>query len=135
MRFTADLAVHAAQRMNPLGEREVILRGYKIAVIENTGTLKDQFDVIDLSDNEINDDGIRAFCEALKINDTLESLTITNGTRGSTKITAAGAQLIANMLAVNRSLKSADLRGNGLDSESKKKLRDAAKGRGVKIQV
>ena len=53
MRFTADLAVHAAQRMNPLGEREVILRGYKIAVIENTGTLKDQFDVIDLSDNEI----------------------------------------------------------------------------------
>ena len=53
MRFTADLAVHAAQRMNPLGEREVILRGYKIAAIENTGTLKDQFDVIDLSDNEI----------------------------------------------------------------------------------
>ena len=53
MRFTADLAVHAAQRMNPLGEREVILRGYKIGVIENTGTLKDQFDVVDLSDNEI----------------------------------------------------------------------------------
>ena len=53
MRFTADLAVHAAQRMNPLGEREVILRGYKIAAIENTGTLKDQFDVVDLSDNEI----------------------------------------------------------------------------------
>ena len=60
MRFTADLAVHAAQRMNPLGEREVILRGYKIAAIENTGTLKDQFDVIDLSDNEITRVGLRS---------------------------------------------------------------------------
>ena len=30
MRFTADLAVHAAQRMNPLGEREVILRATKL---------------------------------------------------------------------------------------------------------
>jgi hypothetical protein len=41
MRFAAELVAHAAQRMNPLGEREISLRGYKIAAIENTGTLKD----------------------------------------------------------------------------------------------
>ena len=41
MRFTAELANHAPQRMNPLGEREITMRGYKIGAIENTGTLKD----------------------------------------------------------------------------------------------
>ena len=39
--ITAELVAHATQRMNPLGEREISLRGYKIAAIENTGTLKD----------------------------------------------------------------------------------------------
>ncbi|KAK7254625.1 U2 snRNA binding protein [Aureococcus anophagefferens] len=53
MRFAAELVAHAAQRMNPLGEREISLRGYKIAAIENTGTLKDGYDCVDLSDNEI----------------------------------------------------------------------------------
>ena len=43
MRFTAELVAHATQRMNPLGEREITLRGYKIGAIENTGTLKDGF--------------------------------------------------------------------------------------------
>ena len=37
----ARRVAHATQRMNPLGEREISLRGYKIAAIENTGTLKD----------------------------------------------------------------------------------------------
>jgi len=41
MRFTAELAAHAPQRMNPLGEREIMMRGFKIGAIENTGTLKD----------------------------------------------------------------------------------------------
>ena len=53
MRLTAELVEHAVQRMNPIAEREIILRGYKIPAIENTGTLRDAFDCIDLCDNEI----------------------------------------------------------------------------------
>lgn len=53
MRLTAELVERAPQRLNPLGDREIVLRGYKIPSIENTGTLRDAFDSIDLSDNEI----------------------------------------------------------------------------------
>ena len=53
MRLTAELASHATQWMNPLLQREVVLRGYKIPAIENTGVLRDNFDCVDLSDNEI----------------------------------------------------------------------------------
>ena len=53
MRLTVELAAAAPQRMNPLLEREITLRGFKIGAIENTGCLRDQFDSVDLSDNEI----------------------------------------------------------------------------------
>jgi len=36
-----------------LKERELSLRGYKISKIENLGVTEDQYDVLDLSDNEI----------------------------------------------------------------------------------
>jgi len=39
--------------MNPINERELGLRGLKIAVIENLGVTDDQFNTIDLSDNEL----------------------------------------------------------------------------------
>jgi len=39
--------------LNPLKEREISLRGFKIPTIENLGVTEDQFDSIDLSDNEI----------------------------------------------------------------------------------
>ena len=42
MRLTADLAQHCAQRINPLRERELDLRGYKLGQIENLGVLRDQ---------------------------------------------------------------------------------------------
>ena len=42
MRLTADLAQHCAQRINPLRERELDLRGYKLGAIENLGVLRDQ---------------------------------------------------------------------------------------------
>lgn len=41
------------QYMNPVRDRELDLRGYKIPVIENMGATLDQFDCIDLSDNDI----------------------------------------------------------------------------------
>jgi len=53
-RLTADLILRSPSYLNPLKEREIDLRGNKIAVIENLGATQDQYDCIDLSDNEIN---------------------------------------------------------------------------------
>ncbi|PRP82531.1 hypothetical protein PROFUN_10101 [Planoprotostelium fungivorum] len=53
VKLTADLISRSSSYLNPLREREVDLRGNKIPVIENLGATNDQFDSIDLSDNEI----------------------------------------------------------------------------------
>uniref|UniRef100_A0A0L8I707 U2A'/phosphoprotein 32 family A C-terminal domain-containing protein n=1 Tax=Octopus bimaculoides TaxID=37653 RepID=A0A0L8I707_OCTBM len=53
VKLSADLIEHSAQYTNPVRDRELDLRGYKIPVIENLGTTLDQFDTIDFSDNEI----------------------------------------------------------------------------------
>jgi len=53
MRVTAEVIQRAPTYLNPVKERELDLRACKIAVIENLGATKDQFDCIDLSDNEI----------------------------------------------------------------------------------
>ncbi|KVH99031.1 Leucine-rich repeat-containing protein [Cynara cardunculus var. scolymus] len=53
VRLTADLIWKSPHFFNALRERELDLRGNKIAVIENLGATEDQFDTIDLSDNEI----------------------------------------------------------------------------------
>ena len=53
MRLIADVLVRAEQRFNPLQERELILRGFKVTAIENLAVVQDQFDLIDFTDNEI----------------------------------------------------------------------------------
>ncbi|KAK1281495.1 U2 small nuclear ribonucleoprotein A' [Acorus calamus] len=53
VRLTADLIWKSPHFFNAIGERELDLRGNKISVIENVGATEDQFDTIDLSDNEI----------------------------------------------------------------------------------
>ncbi|XP_021273899.1 U2 small nuclear ribonucleoprotein A' [Herrania umbratica] len=53
VKLTADLIWKSPHFFNALKERELDLRGSKIAVIENLGATEDQFDAIDLSDNEI----------------------------------------------------------------------------------
>ncbi|CAA7400739.1 unnamed protein product [Spirodela intermedia] len=53
VRLTADLILKSPHFFNALRERELDLRGNKIAVIENLGATEDQFDTIDLTDNEI----------------------------------------------------------------------------------
>ncbi|KAL6190721.1 hypothetical protein ACLB2K_037115 [Fragaria x ananassa] len=53
VRLTADLIWKSPHFFNALKERELDLRGNKIPVIENLGATEDQFDTIDLSDNEI----------------------------------------------------------------------------------
>ncbi|KDO21470.1 hypothetical protein SPRG_12513 [Saprolegnia parasitica CBS 223.65] len=53
MRLTAEVILNARAHINPLRERELDLRGYKIPVIESLGATKDGFDCLDFSDNEI----------------------------------------------------------------------------------
>ncbi|XP_057791518.1 U2 small nuclear ribonucleoprotein A' isoform X2 [Salvia miltiorrhiza] len=53
VRLTADLIWKSPHFFNAVRERELDLRGNKIAVIENVGATEDQFDTVDLSDNEI----------------------------------------------------------------------------------
>jgi len=53
VKLTVDLIEGAGQYINPIRDRELDLRGYKIPVIENLGTTMDQFDCLDFSDNEI----------------------------------------------------------------------------------
>lgn len=53
MRLTAELLAAAPAYMNPLKQREINLRGFKIAHIENLGVTNDEYEVIDLSDNEV----------------------------------------------------------------------------------
>lgn len=53
MRLTADVARDSPAYINPLRQRELSLRGFKIPVVENLGATRDQYQVIDLSDNDI----------------------------------------------------------------------------------
>ncbi|XP_051568141.1 U2 small nuclear ribonucleoprotein A' [Myxocyprinus asiaticus] len=53
VKLTAELIEQAAQYTNPVRDRELDLRGYKIPVLENLGATLDQFDTIDFSENEI----------------------------------------------------------------------------------
>mmetsp|Transcript_16034 Transcript_16034/g.51068 ORF Transcript_16034/g.51068 Transcript_16034/m.51068 type:complete len:240 (-) Transcript_16034:28-747(-) len=53
MRLTADLIAESRAFYNPLRERELDLRGCKIPLIENLGATKDQFDCLDLTDNDV----------------------------------------------------------------------------------
>ncbi|XP_047314658.1 U2 small nuclear ribonucleoprotein A'-like [Impatiens glandulifera] len=53
VRLTADLIWTSPHFFNAVRERELDLRGNKIPVLENVGATEDQFDTIDLSDNEI----------------------------------------------------------------------------------
>ncbi|KAM9860773.1 U2 small nuclear ribonucleoprotein A' [Aulostomus maculatus] len=53
VKLSAELIEQAAQYTNPVRDRELDLRGYKIPVLENLGASLDQFDTIDFSDNEV----------------------------------------------------------------------------------
>lgn len=53
VKLSVELIEQAAQYTNPIRDRELDLRGYKIPAIENLGATLDQFDTIEFSDNEI----------------------------------------------------------------------------------
>lgn len=53
VKLTPELLAQAPSGLNPVKERQLDLRGYKIPAIENLGVTKDQHDAIDLTDNSI----------------------------------------------------------------------------------
>ncbi|KAF8845287.1 L domain-like protein [Paxillus ammoniavirescens] len=53
VKLTPELLAQAPSAINPVKERQLDLRGYKIPTIENLGVTKDQHDAIDLTDNSI----------------------------------------------------------------------------------
>uniref|UniRef100_A0A1B6CPM3 Probable U2 small nuclear ribonucleoprotein A' n=1 Tax=Clastoptera arizonana TaxID=38151 RepID=A0A1B6CPM3_9HEMI len=53
VKLSPELIQQSMQFINPVRDRELDLRGYKIPVIENMGATLDQYDTIDLSDNDI----------------------------------------------------------------------------------
>ncbi|KAK9471859.1 L domain-like protein [Dipodascopsis tothii] len=53
MKLTVDLVSAAPSYINPLNDRELLLRGHKIPMLENLGVTKDQNDAIDLTDNDL----------------------------------------------------------------------------------
>lgn len=53
MRLSAELLNSVEQRPNPLGERELVLRGLGIPTIEHLGATMNAFDTIDFTDNRL----------------------------------------------------------------------------------
>jgi len=53
MKLTPELLAQASSHLNPVKERQLDLRGYKIPAIENLGVARDQHDAIDFTDNAI----------------------------------------------------------------------------------
>lgn len=53
MRLSAEILGSAQQRTNPLGEREIVLRGMAIPAIEHLAVTRDAFDSIDFTDNRL----------------------------------------------------------------------------------
>ncbi|KAI0080004.1 L domain-like protein [Panus rudis PR-1116 ss-1] len=53
MKLTPELIEAVPSTLNPVKERQLDLRGYKIPAIENLGITKDQHDCIDFTDNSI----------------------------------------------------------------------------------
>ncbi|KAH7718032.1 U2 small nuclear ribonucleoprotein A [Aphelenchoides avenae] len=53
VRLSADLVNDSYQFINACKQREICLRNLQIPAIENLGATRDQFDVIDLTDNNI----------------------------------------------------------------------------------
>jgi len=53
VKLTADLITESSQQVNSCRERELDLRGYKFAQIENLGATLDQFDSLMMNDNDV----------------------------------------------------------------------------------
>ena len=53
VKLTSELITEAAQTVNPCRERELNLRGYKFSLLENLGATLDQYDTLNMNDNDL----------------------------------------------------------------------------------
>ena len=53
VKLTSELITEATQTVNPCRERELNLRGYKFAQVENMGATLDQYDTLNMNDNDL----------------------------------------------------------------------------------
>lgn len=105
MRLTADVLLQAENYLNAYLAREICLRGLKIPTIENLSVLQDQFDVIDLTDNDIKK------IENFPLMRRLDALLLSNNSiaRVASGLSASLPNLRALMLANNRISQSHEL--------------------------
>ena len=77
---------------------------------------------LDISDNNISDDGAAAISDALKSNDMLQILDMS-----CNNITIEGAKLIADTIKVNKTLQELDISGNNISDDGAAAISDALK--------
>ncbi|KAI9217608.1 leucine-rich repeat-domain-containing protein [Blastocladiella britannica] len=65
-RLSADLISTADNFLNPVGDRELLLRGLRIPAIEHLGATRDQYDLLNLADNELTSLGNFPLLQRLK---------------------------------------------------------------------
>jgi Ran GTPase-activating protein (RanGAP) involved in mRNA processing and transport len=103
--------------------KELDLSGYMVGNIGGAAGAKHVADMLGvngaltklwLADNNLQEEGIFAICEALEQNTTLKELNISGGRPGNNIGGSAGAKHVAKMVGVNGGLTSIDLSGNQL---------------------
>uniref|UniRef100_A0A7S2SYL0 Uncharacterized protein n=1 Tax=Chloropicon primus TaxID=1764295 RepID=A0A7S2SYL0_9CHLO len=105
-RLSTELILSSRQYMNACDEYEIDLRGNKIGVIENLGGTENQFDSIDLSENEI------VKLEGFPLLPRLKTLTLNNNriSRISKNLEASIPNLETLVLTGNRINNLTDIR-------------------------
>lgn len=67
VKLTSELITEAAQTVNPCRERELNLRGYKFSQLENMGATLDQYDTLNMNDNDLKKIENFPFFQRLKV--------------------------------------------------------------------
>jgi hypothetical protein len=81
---------------------------------------------LDLSFNDLNDDGVSAVCEAIQSN---KETKLASLNMGANSIGPIGAKSVAAMVAVTGALMECDLSNNAMGEEGKASILSAAQGK------
>jgi hypothetical protein len=127
-RFDDDILIKLADSLPPLiTEFTLTSRGSSVTVNGINACLGKilgcpKLVKLDLSGNNIGDDGAKAIADALKVNHSLETLYLNDNNIGDD-----GAKAIADALKDNKSLDKLDLDDNKIDDDGAKAIADALK--------
>jgi Ran GTPase-activating protein (RanGAP) involved in mRNA processing and transport len=81
---------------------------------------------LDLSFNNLNDEGVSAVCEAIQSN---KETKLASLNMGANSISPIGAKSVASMVAVTGTLMECDVSNNGMGKEGKASILSAAQGK------